>query len=57
MRKSCEGCTHYRMLYNTGGNENTKCCHYLLDTGDRRESDPAKCDKKTVNNGKREWKW
>lgn len=40
MRKSCKGCIHCRQaaLY-------TKCCHYILDTEQKRNSDPANCDK------------
>ena len=42
--KRCyDGCKHYRPLYFNGDAE--RVCHYILDTGEKRNSDPATCDK------------
>jgi len=40
MRKSCNGCIHYRRYSLIGMG-----CHYILDTGEQRRCDPAECDK------------
>lgn len=38
----CKGCAHYRSL---GANYKTsrKCCHFLLDTGKRRQHSDTEC--------------
>lgn len=52
MRASCEGCRYYRMIHNTN-NKKSKCCHYLLDTGFMRESDPENCNKRVERKHKK----
>lgn len=39
---NCKGCKYWRELANGNG---ITACHYALDTGKLRESDPEKCDK------------
>ena len=46
-RKNCEGCIYYRHIADS--NSRTPWVyHYILDTGKRRQSDPAHCDKKEL---------
>lgn len=41
--KPCKKCAYCRPLYSSGLSPNT--CHYCLDTGHSRDSDPEHCDK------------
>ena len=50
MRASCRGCVHYR---GTSTSEFDKCCHYLLDTGERRPCPAESCTVKTTGRRKR----
>ena len=38
----CEGCVHYRNI-SSGFVTSRKCCHYLLDTGERRKHNETEC--------------
>ncbi|MBS6271995.1 MAG: hypothetical protein ACLUTK_12215 [[Clostridium] leptum] len=44
-RRSCEGCVHYKPI--CGKNDGIWCCHYLLDTGRQRRSNPTHCSRKS----------
>ena len=42
--ENCAGCEYYRSLSRMNGNgRGNKCCHYLLDTGHRRETVDGVC--------------
>ena len=41
MAESCKGCVYWR---NIGGD--IRVCHYMLDTGEKRESPAANCNKR-----------
>ena len=39
---NCEGCVYHRP-FNRGYSEDIRCCHYLLETGRRREKNGDIC--------------
>lgn len=48
MRKSCEGCIHYKRLYMGDSEPPLMACHYLLDTNKIRPCSAENCTVKEV---------
>lgn len=46
MNTNCVGCKYYRPLQ--AGSKYGNACHYLIETGKQRNSDPENCDKKVL---------
>lgn len=42
-QKQCEGCFYYRPISTTGNAHCAKCCHYYLDTLQRRVEKKGVC--------------
>lgn len=43
IQEQCQGCIYYRPISATGNAHCAKCCHYYLDTLQRRVEKKGKC--------------
>ena len=48
-RKSCEGCRYYKDGNGSHNSGKDRFCHYMIETDKPRNCDPAKCDKKIID--------
>jgi hypothetical protein len=52
IRKTCRGCIYHRQV--GGSNRGEYICHYMIDTGRKRNSPADQCDKKKIQEVRRE---